>query len=66
MKITIETDEREEALDMLNHPKIMCGLYDLKDFLRSLCKYRELTADQAIIADEIRDKFHEYLGEFLQ
>ena len=66
MRITIETEERDEALDMLNHPKVMTGLYDLKDFLRSVCKYRELTEDQITIAEEIRDKFYEYLGEFLE
>jgi len=65
MKIVIETDEKDEAMNMLNASHCLCALDDFKDFLRSILKYREITQEQSDIVEEIRDRFFEDLGQFL-
>ena len=65
MEFTIKTEEKDEALSMLQASHCLCALDDFKDYLRSLIKHRELTEEQSTIVDEIRDRFFEDLGQFL-
>ena len=65
MKVTLETDEREEALDMLKAVECKISLDEFRHFLRGIVKYKELNEDQSKLAEEIYDRFLEDMGEFL-
>jgi hypothetical protein len=44
---------------------LQAALDEMSNYLRTLAKYSELTPEQDEIVDEIRSKYNEYLGEFI-
>ena len=58
----LETDQTEFEL-AVNAGKMYCALFDIKEYLRRLEKYEDLTEDQYKLLDQIREFFYETIND---
>jgi len=64
-KVTFEFDYHEDAYDLEAHAHVndmMAAIFNFKNELRSKLKYGELTDEQYVIYEQIRDNFIETLS----
>lgn len=59
----IKTHRRKAYLRALTADNTYGCLFDFQQYLLSLEKHRDLTADQFTLLDEIQSMFHEYLAD---
>jgi len=63
-KLTFNLPEDQAEFDFaVQGSKMYAALWDVKQELRSLLKYAELTSEQYDIVEKISDKFYEILDE---
>jgi hypothetical protein len=64
MKITLEFDDEKKALVAMKGLDAYLALTEIRDKLRAIYKYEELTEDQSLLVDRIRDMFSETLDSY--
>ncbi len=65
MKVTVEFNDKDEALVALNADKLLCALFSLEQRFRNKWKYGEEGEDTKLTAAEVREIFYEEVGELL-
>lgn len=59
MKAILKPDDESEMRDMINGPKYASAVFEMREFLRGVCKHRELSGEASSLAHEIKTKFAE-------